>query len=77
LSTVVTFNVLKVLLSPVILSAKAMLQEIWFSGADWNDPISEVIQHQCKNPNSMLSKASLEPHTFLPSLSCNLSNTFL
>ncbi|XP_045033908.1 uncharacterized protein LOC123475368 [Daphnia magna] len=33
-------------LSPVILSAKRILQELWLVGVDWDDPIPEVFQHQ-------------------------------
>ncbi|XP_045032124.1 uncharacterized protein LOC123474258 [Daphnia magna] len=33
-------------LSPVILSAKRILQELWLVGVDWDDQVPEVIQHQ-------------------------------
>ncbi|KAI9555924.1 hypothetical protein GHT06_018461 [Daphnia sinensis] len=33
-------------LSPVILSAKRILQELWLVGVDWDDQVPELIQHQ-------------------------------
>ena len=33
-------------LSPVILSAKRVLQELWLVGMEWDEPVSDVIMQQ-------------------------------
>jgi hypothetical protein len=35
------------LMSPFFLYAKILLQQIWASGADWDDPLSEELTNQC------------------------------
>ncbi|XP_045033882.1 uncharacterized protein LOC123475353 [Daphnia magna] len=43
-------------LSPVILSAKRILQEWWLVGVDWDDQVPEVIQHQWNKWTTNLSQ---------------------
>ncbi|XP_045036869.1 uncharacterized protein LOC123477554 [Daphnia magna] len=43
-------------LSPVILSAKRILQELWPVGVDWDDQVPEVIQHQWNKWTTNLSQ---------------------
>ncbi|XP_045032024.1 uncharacterized protein LOC123474155 [Daphnia magna] len=43
-------------LSPVILSAKRILQELWLVGVDWDDQVPEVIQHQWNKWTTNLSQ---------------------
>ncbi|XP_045027085.1 uncharacterized protein LOC123470615 [Daphnia magna] len=43
-------------LSPVILSVKRILQELWLVGVDWDDQVPEVIQHQWNKWTTNLSQ---------------------